>query len=93
MLLVLDNQGTHRQGAKRARENLQAVGAKLLGAVINRLDSGSGGYYYYASYSPYYYHSDGKGSSNGKSRNGLSRLFGRRKNRKSAGAEPRESTA
>jgi hypothetical protein len=47
--------------------------------VINRLDSGSSGYYYYAYYSPYYYQSDGKGSPNGKSRNGLSRLFGRGK--------------
>jgi non-specific protein-tyrosine kinase len=90
VLLVLDSQTTHRQGAKRARENLQAVGSKILGVVINRLDSGSSGYYYYAYYSPYYYQSDGKGSPNGKSRNGLSRLFGRGKPKRAPSQEARE---
>jgi succinoglycan biosynthesis transport protein ExoP len=93
VVLVLDSHSTHRQGAKRARENLQAVGAKLLGAVVNRLDSSASGYYYYAYYSPSYYHTDGKGSSNGKPRSGLSRLFGRRKSRRSSSGEPHESAA
>jgi capsular exopolysaccharide synthesis family protein len=92
VLLVLDNQGTHRQGARRARENLTAVGAKLLGAVINRVDFSSGGYYYYSYYSPYYYHSDGKGSQNGNSRNGFARrLLGRGKSRRSASASAQSS--
>jgi Mrp family chromosome partitioning ATPase len=89
VLLVLDSETTTRQGAKRARENLQAVGSKLLGAVVNRLGAGASGYYY-AYYSPYYYHADGKGSSNGKSRNGLSRLFGRSKPRRAPAQEASE---
>jgi succinoglycan biosynthesis transport protein ExoP len=56
VLLVLDSQHTDRQAAKHARENLDAVGAKVLGAVINRVDPGSGRYTYsYYSSDRYYY--------------------------------------
>ena len=68
---------------QRARENLQAVGAKILGAVINRIDPrGSSGYYYASYYSTYYYHKDGKdgGSTNGKAPSGIRKLLGRGKN-------------
>ena len=78
VVLVLDQQGTSRQGVQRARENLQTVGAKVLGAVINRLDTrGSGGYYYsgYYSYSYSYYEADGKESGNGRAPNGIQRLL------------------
>ncbi len=56
VLLVLDAQHTDRQAARRARENLDAVGAKLLGTVINRVAPGSGRYTYsYYSSGRYYY--------------------------------------
>ena len=61
VILVMDQKNTSRQGVQRARENLQAVGAKILGAVINRIDPrGSSGYYYASYYSTYYYHNDSK---------------------------------
>jgi succinoglycan biosynthesis transport protein ExoP len=83
VILVMDQKNTSRQGVQRARENLQAVGAKILGAVINRIDPrGSGGYYYASYYSTYYYHNDGKdgGSTNGKAPSGIRKLLGRGKN-------------
>ena len=79
LILVLDQKNTSRQGIMRARENLQAVGAKILGAVINRLDSRNGGGYYASYYSDYYYQSDGSDSRNGKSPNGLRKWLGRGK--------------
>lgn len=68
VLLILDGQHTHRQSAVRARENLQAAGARLLGAVVNRFDIRESGYYYgYSSYQYYYSSEDGGDSkSNGK---------------------------
>lgn len=75
VLLVLDSQNTHRQGARRARENLAAAGARILGAVVNRFDTRGSAYYY--GYSSYYYYSPeepprGKAGSNGKVKaNGL----------------------
>ena len=54
VILVLDQKNTSRQGIQRARENLQAVDARILGTVINRLDSSTGSSYYYGSYSKYY---------------------------------------
>jgi len=85
VILVMDQKNTSRQGVQRARENLQAVGAKILGAVINRIDPrGSSGYYYASYYSTYYYHNDSKDSKsgNGKAPTGLRKLLGRGKNGK-----------
>jgi polysaccharide biosynthesis transport protein len=66
VLLVIDNQFTSRQGAKRARENLGgAFGNRLLGIVFNRLKNTQGGYYNNYSYS-YYYSDDEKGHNNGR---------------------------
>jgi len=91
VLLVLDGQNTHRQSAKRARENLAAAGARILGVVVNRFDTRGSAYYY--GYSSYYYYysaeeqgqenSNGNGSgpgTNGHSKpggmlGGLSRIF------------------
>jgi Mrp family chromosome partitioning ATPase len=79
VILVLDQKNTSRQGILRARENLQAVGAKILGAVINRLDTHSSNGYYSGYYSDYYYHRDGAGSKNGKAPTGLRKWLGRGK--------------
>jgi polysaccharide biosynthesis transport protein len=77
VILVLDQKNTSRQGIQRARENLQAVDARLLGTVINRLDSSSGSGYYYGSYSSYYYyHADAPENGNGKGPTGLRKLLG-----------------
>jgi len=87
VILVMDQKNTSRQGIQRARENLQAVGAKILGAVINRIDPrGSSGYYYASYYSTYYYQNGSKeaASGNGKSPSGLRKLLGRGKNGKAA---------
>jgi Mrp family chromosome partitioning ATPase len=63
VLLILDGQHTHRQAAVRARENLQAAGARLLGAVVNRFDIRESGYYYgYSSYQYYYSSEEGSDS-------------------------------
>lgn len=76
VLLILDGQNTHRQSAKRARENLAAAGARILGAVVNRFDTRGSAYYY--GYSSYYYYysseehaqSNGNGTGNGNGANG-----------------------
>jgi Mrp family chromosome partitioning ATPase len=83
VILVLDQKNTTRQSVQRARENLQTVGARILGAVVNRLDSSSTSGYYYASYySYYYYHNDATESGNGKAPNGLRKWLGLGKNGK-----------
>jgi len=83
VILVLDQKNTSRQGIQRARENLQAVDARILGAVINRLDSSTGSSYYYGSYSSYYYYhaddADSGNGKNGKAPTGLRKLLGRGK--------------
>ncbi len=77
VLMVLDQKVTTRQAVQRARENLQSAGARVLGAVINRLDTrGTSGYYYSTYYSSYYYHADGKPNGNGKAPTGLRKLLG-----------------
>lgn len=77
VILVLDQKNTSRQGIQRARENLQAVDARILGTVINRLDSSTGSGYYYGSYSSYYYyHADAPENGNGKAPTGLRKLLG-----------------
>ncbi|MEP7355644.1 MAG: Wzz/FepE/Etk N-terminal domain-containing protein [Anaerolineales bacterium] len=82
VILVLDQKNTTRQGLMRARENLQAVGAKILGAVINRLDSHNSSGYYAGYYSDYYYHDDGPESKNGKAPTGMRKWLGRGKSSK-----------
>jgi len=46
-LLVISIGQTPRELAVSAKEQLEQVGARLLGAVANRVDRGTGGYYYY----------------------------------------------
>jgi Mrp family chromosome partitioning ATPase len=80
VLLVLDQKNSSRQGLARARENLETVGARILGAVINRLDAKSSGGQYYAAYYSYYYTEDGSSNGkNGKSPNGLRQRLGLRR--------------
>jgi polysaccharide biosynthesis transport protein len=77
VLVVLDQKVTTRQAIQRARENLQAAGARILGAVINRMDArGASGYYYSTYYSYYYYNAEGSSSGNGKAPSGLRKLLG-----------------
>jgi capsular exopolysaccharide synthesis family protein len=54
VLLINEAGRTRRQEARQAVEELQRVGANLLGVVLNRLSRRNGGYYYYY----YYYRSD-----------------------------------
>jgi len=54
VLLVNDSGRTRRSMAQRAVEGLRKVSANLLGVVLNRLSSASGGYSYYH----YYYYSE-----------------------------------
>jgi Mrp family chromosome partitioning ATPase len=49
VLLVLDSQETSKRSLRRAMRNLEAVGAKVLGTVMNKAqktDTGSYGYSY-----------------------------------------------
>lgn len=52
VLFLVSSGQTPREVAKAAKEQLDQVGARILGAVVNRLDSESGYYYYY--YHHYY---------------------------------------
>ncbi|MGZ5418687.1 MAG: polysaccharide biosynthesis tyrosine autokinase [Nocardioides sp.] len=52
-LLVVDAARTRKGAVRQATEALERVGAKLLGAVVNRLSDRAGGYYYYQYYGDY----------------------------------------
>lgn len=56
VLLVVRGQDTHRRIARDAASRLEAVGAKILGVVLNDVDLKSGDYHYYykETYSYYY---------------------------------------
>lgn len=55
-LLVISVGRTPRELAVSAKEQLEQVGARILGVVANRVDRAVGGYYYY-----YYYYPSGDG--------------------------------
>ncbi|MFL7794471.1 MAG: CpsD/CapB family tyrosine-protein kinase, partial [Anaerolineae bacterium] len=52
VLLVVDAGETRREIAQHAVESLRQVGANVIGAVLNRVSAGKGGYYNY--YHEYY---------------------------------------
>lgn len=54
IVLVVDAGRTRRNLLKRAVESLERTGTPILGVVINRLTSRTGGYYYYQYYQQYY---------------------------------------
>jgi capsular exopolysaccharide synthesis family protein len=60
VILVLASGEVNKEYAQRAKELLDKVGAKILGAVLNKVDMKTSEYYYY-----YYYH----GSDDPKKRN------------------------
>jgi capsular exopolysaccharide synthesis family protein len=94
VILVMDQKNTTRQSVQRARENLQTVGARILGAVVNRLDaSSSSGYYYASYYSYYYYHDDANENGNGKGPNGIRKWLGLGRSAKSKANQGNGSSA
>jgi len=70
VLLVVDAGSTRRGAARQSKEALEAVGAHLLGVVLNRLSSSHGGYYYY-------YSSEGRRRERRSPSDLLARFFGR----------------
>ena len=77
VLLVVDSENTHRGAVVQAREQLEQVGAPLIGAVLNNFDPAkarSAYYGYYGSYwhkyrySGYYGFSYGDGAQDGQNR-------------------------
>ncbi len=52
VVLVVNLRRTHRDAARRAKQQLEAVGARVLGVVVNAVPPTRRGYYYY--YSHYY---------------------------------------
>ncbi len=61
VLLVLDATKTRREVAERALEGLSSVRARVIGAVLNRMPTRGGSYYYY-----YYHYSHYENSDNGR---------------------------
>src|SRR5207237_4318820 len=55
-VLVVDTGHTRPESARRAKEALAKSNTKLLGGILNKLDTRAGKYYYYQ-YS-HYYHAD-----------------------------------
>lgn len=53
VLLVIDAQNTRKGAVRRAMRSLEAVGARVMGTVLNNAGETEGGYYYY--YSGYGY--------------------------------------
>ena len=75
-LLVLDAGATRRSHASRAREDLERVGTRIVGTILNNYDPGDSSYYYYT---PHRYESIESPSLNGRSKAPARRkLFGRR---------------
>ncbi|HEY3247949.1 MAG TPA: polysaccharide biosynthesis tyrosine autokinase [bacterium] len=54
VVLVVHISKTPREAARRARQQLESVGARLLGVVVNAMPPRSRGHSYYYSYSEYY---------------------------------------
>jgi tyrosine-protein kinase len=52
-LLVIDAGRTRKGAVRQAQEALDRVGARILGAAVNRLSDRAGGYYYYQYYGNY----------------------------------------
>ena len=71
VLLVTDAGQTRRSLAKEAAERLRQVGANLVGATLNRLRPGRGGYYYH-------YYDYNQDSQRKRRRKGLRRWLGGR---------------
>lgn len=73
VLLVVDSGRTPHVALRRARERLEAVRGRIIGAVLNRFDAGAQGYSrrYYDTYDRYYTQTSSgpaKGASSGESR-------------------------
>lgn len=61
VIIVVKAGVTSREMAQRTKANLQAVGAKVLGVVVNYIKLQPHDYYYYSTYySRYYYNQDGE---------------------------------
>ncbi|HFD39635.1 MAG TPA: polysaccharide biosynthesis tyrosine autokinase [Anaerolineae bacterium] len=60
VLLVVDTGHTRRAAIYQAVEGLQNVNARILGAVLNMVDTRRGRGYYYYSYYAHYYQEDGR---------------------------------
>ncbi len=54
VLLVVNSRQTSRSMVANGAANLQQVGARLLGVVLNEMTRSARGYYYYDSYAAYY---------------------------------------
>jgi len=63
VILVLASGEVNKDYAQRAKEQLDKVGAKILGAVLNKADMKTSDYYYY-----YYYHGSDESKKKHKSR-------------------------
>jgi len=61
VILVLAAGEVNKDFAQRAKEQLEKVGAKILGAVLNKVDMKTSEYYYY-----YYYHGSDDAKKKGK---------------------------
>jgi len=58
VLMVVNSRQTSRSMVANGAANLQQVGARLLGVVLNEMTRSARGYYYYDSYSAYYAEED-----------------------------------
>lgn len=65
VILVLASGEVNKEYAQRAKELLDKVGAKILGAVLNKADMKTSEYYYY-----YYYHGSDDSNKNNKKHKG-----------------------
>jgi capsular exopolysaccharide synthesis family protein len=65
VLLVVHSGTTSRGVARRARQLLQDVGAKVFGVVLNNVNLREHDYYYYQSYAHNYYGGDAERAASG----------------------------
>jgi capsular exopolysaccharide synthesis family protein len=76
-LLVVASGEADKNAAVKAKELLEKVNAKILGVVLNKIDTSKNGYYEY--YYHYYYGSEHKTQKKGFGRLNFFKVFGKRK--------------
>ena len=66
VLLVLDPKTSDRKVLKMAQNQLEKVGVRILGLVLNKISQDRDGYYYYSYYHYSDYYTDKEGESQAK---------------------------
>ncbi|MBI4771474.1 MAG: CpsD/CapB family tyrosine-protein kinase, partial [Chloroflexi bacterium] len=74
VLLIVDTGVTRAGAVLQSKEQLERVGGRLIGVVMNKVTKGVGGYSHYYHYYNQYYYGGGKHPSSARSKNGRQKM-------------------